>query len=331
MNDETSPQTVKRWDSLGHVELFVALEAAFGVRFTPAEVMSSWSVRAIRSALARHQGATAGVPEVGRPGTVDLRKAPKPERRAVQEHDVAVVTGASRGIGAAIARGLARNGFRVVVNYLSSKERAEELVQTIESDGGRALACRADIREEDGAVDLIETAARAFGPVSVLVNNAAGRIRTVPFKELRWDDFQADLDTHLRGTFYCCRAVVPAMTGTGYGKIINIGSAYAMGVPPRHLLHYVSAKAALIGFSKSLAVELGQHGISVNVVLPSITLTDQTSHLPSRFMELEAGQTPMQRLAVPDDVAEAVLMLTMERSNFITGAVIPVTGGRAMP
>ncbi len=241
---------------------------------------------------------------------------------------VALVTGSSRGIGAAIARALAQSGARVVINYLNNESAAADLKSQIERDGRDALAIQADVTQRGPVERLADQAHNHFGkPIDVLVNNASGAIHAKQFSELEWDDVQAHLDTQVRGAFNCCKAVIPAMLNAQSGRIINIGSIYAWNAPPANLTGYVAAKAALKAFTRSLAVELGPKGIRVNMVSPGMTETALISGVPERLRKVQAMQTPLRRLAAPDDVARAVAFLCSDAAEFITGADIPVCGG----
>jgi 3-oxoacyl-[acyl-carrier protein] reductase len=261
-------------------------------------------------------------------GTVMVLEERKTTRDLPLSERVALVTGGSRGIGAAIARSLAQSGARVIINYLKNERAAGELQAQIETAGGGAIAVQADVTERDSIERLIDQASNHFGkPVDVLINNASGPIPAKPFIETDWGGIQAQLDTQVRGAFNCIQAVLPAMLEAQSGRIINIGSIYAWNSPPTNLTGYVVAKAALKAFTKSLAVELGPKGVRVNMVSPGMTETDLISDVPERLRKVQAMQTPLRRLATPDDVARAVAFLCSDAADFITGADIPVCGG----
>jgi 3-oxoacyl-[acyl-carrier protein] reductase len=243
---------------------------------------------------------------------------------------VAVVTGSSRGIGAAIARSLAAHGARVAVNYLADRQRGEEVVADIAAGGGRAILVRADVTVAEETRELVRTAERELGPVDILVNNANMRFAVAPFADYRWEDFERKLTSELRASFFACQAVIPGMIARRAGCIVNVSSGLSR-VPGPGFVAHTSAKSALDGFSKALALELGPHGIRVNVVAPGLTLTDATAHQPPAMQEAIAARTPLRRIAAPDDVADAVLFFCTDWSRFVTGAYLPVSGGAHMP
>lgn len=255
----------------------------------------------------------------------------KQERDLPLSERVALVTGSSRGIGAAIAMALGSAGARVVVNYNRSAAQAEEVCQAIRQSGGQAIAVQADVTEADAVAAMVERAGQVLGkPIDVLVNNASGPIQARSFLNMTWADIQAHLDVQVRGAFNCCKAVIPAMLEQRSGRIVNIGSIATSNVPPVNWTGYVLAKSALKAFTRALAVELGPKGIRVNMVSPGMTETELIADVPERLRKLQAMQTPLRRLSLPDDVAQTVLFLCSNAADFITGADIPVCGGIRM-
>jgi 3-oxoacyl-[acyl-carrier protein] reductase len=264
-------------------------------------------------------------------GTVMVLEERKTTRNLPLSERAALVTGGSRGIGAAIARSLAQSGARVIINYLKNERAAAELQAQIENAGGDAIAIQADVTDRDSIERLVDQARNHFGkPVDVLINNASGATPAQPFVETDWATIQTHFDTQIRGAFNCIQAVLPAMLEAQSGRIVNIGSIYAWNSPPANLTGYVVAKAALKAFTKSLAVELGPKGVRVNLVSPGMTETDLISDVPERLRKVQAMQTPLRRLATPDDVARAVVFLCSDAADFITGADIPVCGGATL-
>lgn len=243
---------------------------------------------------------------------------------------VALVTGASRGIGAAIARLLSQSGASVVLNFHQDERGANKVLSEIQTSKRKGLALKADVSDPQEVQKMVETAQKKLGPVDILINNAAPAFKPVSFASLSWQEIQKHIDVILKGAFLCAKAVVPSMTERKQGKIINILSTYAFGIPPVQLTHYVVAKAALAGFSRSLAAELGPAGIQVNTIAPGMTETSLIDHVPPRFRDLYAYQTPLKRLARPGDPAKAALFLCSDLADFITGATIPVCGGNWM-
>jgi 3-oxoacyl-[acyl-carrier protein] reductase len=240
---------------------------------------------------------------------------------------VVLVTGASRGIGETIAKLFGAYGARVVVNYFRGEEDAERIVGEIVDAGGTALKAQADVSDSASVARLLELTVNTFGPVEILVNNAVGDYEAALFQELTWSDVQRDLDIILKGAFNCCQAVLPSMVDHGFGRIVNL-STVAVENPPAHHARYVIAKSALLGLTRSLAVEYAAHGICVNAVMPGLVETDLTSNLSHLVRDMMQKATPMQRHASPLDVARAVVFLGSDWAGYTTGQQIAVTGGQ---
>lgn len=257
--------------------------------------------------------------------------APVVEPPAEDRPRVAVVTGGAGGIGRAVCRRLAEAGHHVVVNYRSRADRATEIAAEIAAAGAvGAIAVRADIASDAGAEELHRAAVREFGPVGVLVNNASPRINPKPLAALEWADVQEQLDVQVRGALAMTRAVVPAMSDRGWGRIVNITSQVVDGPPTVTWTAYAMAKGALAVFSRYMAAELGPRGITVNCVAPGMTDTPLIGDIPEKAQLIAARQTPLRRLARPADVAAAVAYLVSDDAAFVTGDTIAVNGGSAM-
>lgn len=243
---------------------------------------------------------------------------------------VVVVTGASRGIGAATATLLAEHGAKVAVNYHSSEAAANEVVAAIEATGGRAIAVKADVRDRAQVDAMVERATAELGPVDTLVINASIQFPIVPFVDYEWAAFEAKLTGELGAAFHCARAVVPGMIERGSGCIVAVSSGLSRH-PGRGFCAHSTAKSGLDAFAKSLALELGPHGIRVNVVAPGLTITDATAFMPEEQKQAMARMTPLGRNAMPEDVAGVILAMAADAAAFVSGAYVPVSGGSQMP
>ena len=241
---------------------------------------------------------------------------------------VVLITGASRGIGATTAKLFSIYGAKVVVTYLNGRKDAEGIVREIVDAGGAALARQADISNPAQVSQMVRTICNQFSSVDILVNNAVRNFIAMDFMELSWDEVQRDIDVTVRGAFHCCQAIAAVMMKNGGGKIINI-STNAAENPPAGQFKYVVAKNALIGLTRSLAVEFASRNIQVNMVVPSMVETDLTSGVSEMVLKGVIQSTPMKRLATPEDVAKAILYLASSMSDFTTGQKVMVTGGNA--
>lgn len=242
------------------------------------------------------------------------------------EGKVAVVTGASRGIGRAIAETLAAEGATVVVNYHANAAAAEEVVGVITERGGTALAVQADVSDMAAAEGLIKRAIEVYGHVDILVNNAGTTRDTLllSMKEEQWD---VVLTTNLKSVFNCCKAVTrPMLRRKQGGRIINISSVSGIVGQPGQT-NYAASKAGIIGFSKSLAKELGSRQITVNVVAPGFVLTDLTADLSEDLVKQTLAYIPLGRWGEAQEIAHAVAFLASDRAAYITGEVLRVDGG----
>jgi acetoacetyl-CoA reductase len=237
---------------------------------------------------------------------------------------VVVVTGASRGLGRAIAEEVARGGAKVVVNYSRSKEPAEELVNEISENGGEAIAVQADVSDAEQAQKLIDQAIEEYGRIDVLVNNAGINIdRTL--KKLSVDDWDKVIQVDLNSAFYTVHAVLPHMTEQGGGKIINmssfVGEAGNIGQA-----NYSAAKAGLLGFTKTAAKELARSGITVNAICPGFIETDMVASIPEDARNKLLKTVPLGRFGQPEEIARAVCYL-VEDGDYITGQSLDINGG----
>lgn len=244
------------------------------------------------------------------------------------EGKVALVTGASRGIGRAIAIALAEAGADVIVNYAGSQGAAEETVAAIEALGRKAVAIQANVGKADEAEQLVKSSLEQFGKIDILVNNA-GITRDNLIMRMKEEEFDQVIETNLKGVFNCLKAVTRPMMKQRSGRIINISSVVGqLGNPGQ--ANYVAAKAGVIGLTKAAARELASRGITVNAVAPGFIETDMTDALPEGTKEQLLTGIPLARLGRPEDIAKAVLFLASEDASYMTGQTIHVDGGMYM-
>jgi 3-oxoacyl-[acyl-carrier protein] reductase len=243
---------------------------------------------------------------------------------------VAIVTGAGRGIGAAVARALGELGARVVVNYRASTHAAEHVVADVKAAGGDAIAVQADVTEGDAGPSLVAAAEQSWGRVDALVNNATPPIERKPFEELSWDEVDRYWHTYVRSAFTLTQAALPGMKERGFGRVVHLLTSAIWGKPPPHTAGYVAAKSGLWGLTKALAVELAPHGITVSALSPSAVMTDQWEASSERQRRALALALPAQRLATPEEVARTVTFLLGPEGAYLHGANVPVAGGEVM-
>ena len=248
----------------------------------------------------------------------------------VKEKGAIIITGASRGIGAAIAKELALSGYPVVVNYANSTSQAEDVVRHIKAQKGKAAAFQANVSDADSVKTMADFAIEEFGYIAGVVSNASPPIDNIDFAQLSWDNIQNHIDVQIKGAFNLCQAVLHHFLDAEGGIVVNIASIVADNVPPIKWMPYTMAKAALVSFSRSLAVEYGPKGIRVNCVSPGMTQTDLIADVPEKAKMVAKMQTPLRRLTAPEDIAGVVSFLYSDKAKHITGENIRVCGGIVM-
>jgi 3-oxoacyl-[acyl-carrier protein] reductase len=249
---------------------------------------------------------------------------------------VVLVTGSSRGIGAAIAEAFASQGSIVIINYLKSQERANERVTTLtERYGVEAMALQGDVTDESSMKKMIHEIYEEFGTLDIVVNNALHGYTFDPDQrkmawEMEWEDYQHQLDGALKGTYNVCKHAIPIMKSNGFGRIINmVSDLIYRPVVPYH--DYNTAKGAVLTYSQNLAADLGAFGITVNCVAPGLVYpTDASRSTKEEIKEAIMAQTPLRRIARPEDVTGSVLFFASGWSNFVTGQCLVVDGGLVM-
>lgn len=241
---------------------------------------------------------------------------------------VAVVTGAGRGIGRAIALKLAQLGASIVINYRSSAKEAEEVISEIRNSGGKAEMVQGDVSSFEDAEKVIKFAVDSFGRLDILVNNA-GITKDTLLLRMKEEDFSKVLDINLKGVFNCTKHASNIMLKQKSGRIINISSVIGL-IGNAGQANYAAAKAGIIGFTKSVAKELGTRGITANAIAPGFITTDMTEVLSDKVKEKLLENVPLKRLGSPEDVANLAAFLASDNASYITGQVINVDGGMVM-
>jgi 3-oxoacyl-[acyl-carrier protein] reductase len=242
------------------------------------------------------------------------------------EGKVALVTGASRGIGAAAAKRLAQAGASVAVNYYQNKEAAHGVLRQIEADGGRAVVLQADVRQRDQVEAMVVAAREKLSAIDILVNNAYFPFQVGALHEITWEKLQEAVEHELSAFHFCVKACLPDMVEKKAGKIIVISTRLAQQPLPK-MGAYAAAKSALESMANTMAIELGPLGVAVNVVTPAFTLTDASMIMPEAFRERVKDTRPLKKHLYPEDVAGAIAFLAGDEASMLTGSHILITGG----
>ena len=251
---------------------------------------------------------------------------PDPEKLPQLRGKVVLITGASRGIGAAAAKRLAKSGASVIINYHQNQEAAQKVLEGIKAAGGRGMILQADVTRKDQVAAMIKAAREEYPAIDVLVNNAYFPFKVGQLHDLSWDDFHRAIEHELSAFQYCVQACLPDMVQKKSGKIIVVSTRLAQQPLPK-LGAYAAAKAALESMANTMAIELGPLGINVNVVTPAFTLTDASLIMPEAYRERVRETRPLKKHLYPEDVAGAIAFLAGDEASMLTGSHILITGG----
>ena len=243
---------------------------------------------------------------------------------------VALITGSARGTGAGIARVFAREGATVVINQVKEEGNPQRVLEEIQTAGGQALFVKADIADEVQVCEMVKKAEDACGKVDILVNNYAAAIPRKNFADTTWAEWQEQIDTTLKAAFLCTQAVLPGMKARRWGRILSINTI-GIHQPAPQYHGYTAAKTAMLGFTRNLAVEVGQYNITVNIVSPGLTLTEEVkAMLTPEAQEKHERQVPLRRSGTVEDTANAALFFASDLGSFLTGLYLLVCGGQVM-
>lgn len=251
---------------------------------------------------------------------------PEQERPTQLRGKIVLITGASRGIGAATAKRLAKAGASVIINYHQNRDAAQKVLDEIQSAGGRGMIFGADVTRKNQVASMIKAAREEYSAVDILVNNAYFPFQVGQLHDLAWDDFHRAIEHELSAFYNCVQACLPDMIQNKSGKIIVVSTRLAQQPLPK-LGAYAAAKAALESMANTMAIELGPLGINVNVVTPAFTLTDASLIMPEAYRERVRETRPLKKHLYPEDVAGAIAFLAGDEASMLTGSHILITGG----
>lgn len=257
----------------------------------------------------------------------DIRKQNDEIRRPAK---IALVVGGTGGIGRAVCHQLAKDGCDIVVHYHKNEASAMQIREEVEKLGRRSITVKADITDDVQVKEMVEKIIRHFGSITFLINCTTIKIVNIKMSVLDWEDMQSHMDINIKGSFNLLKNVIPFMEKNKYGKIVNITTQYTESAPPPELLPYITAKSALNGFTKAVAIELAPKGIRVNMVSPGMTRTELITDIPEKVKLMTEARTPLKRLAEAQDIAYAIAFLVSDASDFMTGETLRVNGGQVM-
>lgn len=243
---------------------------------------------------------------------------------------IALITGSARGTGAGIARVFAREGARVVINQVREEGNPQDVLDTVRAQGGETMFVKADVTNAQQVADMVQEVESTFGGIDILVNNYAAPIPRTRFQESSWEAWTEQIDYTVKAAFVCCQAVLPGMQTRRWGRLISINT---IGIHQPSLTYhgYTTAKTAMLGFTRNLAVDVGPDNITVNIVSPGLTLTQEVQdRLTPEERERHEGRVPLRRIGMVEDTANAALFLASELGSYVTGHYLPVSGGQVM-
>ena len=254
------------------------------------------------------------------------------ESRSSLAGRIALVTGGSRGVGAATSKLLAARGANVIVNYFKNKDAADKVVEEINKEArgteGYAIAIQADVTKLTQVEYMVGEAIQRYGRIDILVNNAmVGRYFLKPFMKTTWDDFTEKFNDEIKAAYEVTRAVIPDMVNQNYGRIVYVATGSAKYPNPHGAIAFGTAKAGLVAFAKYIAQEFGRKGITANIVSPGLIETDQNAHFPTEIKQQYASLTTIGRTGKPEDVANVIAFFASDESEYMTGTYAPVDGG----
>jgi len=252
---------------------------------------------------------------------------PEKKNEDKKTEKTALIIGASGGIGSAVALKLAKQGYNLALHYFSNKDAILELKDKIKSNKIKIELFQADITNKRDIENLKVSFLRKFNTLTTIINASTVKFSNIDFQKLEWEDIQNHIDINIKGTFGLIKSFLPILINQKFGRIVGITTQYTESTPPPKLMHYVIGKSALSGFFKSLALELALNKITVNLVSPGMTDTELIADIPEKAKLLAKAQTPLKRIAKPEDIANTIAFLVSEEASFITGQTIRVNGG----
>ncbi len=336
---EVSRDDCKAWTSLAHLLLITQIESVFGIQLATAQVVAIRTLGDLEKVVgqAAAGGGDAGAASTWGRGAADPETraqpalgAPRAVRRQAGVKMAALVTGSSRGIGAATARSLARRGLSVVVHYHSQEMPARQVQEDLIKEGVDVLLVQADLSSEPDLAKLRDAVAGRFGRLDVLVNNAAPPIFPAPLESLSREELANQLNAHVVAPLRISQTFFPLLKDAKSASIVNVLSIFIYGVPPQGLGAYVAAKSALAGLTRSMAGEWAKYNIRVNSVTPTITRTALSRGMPPEMLDDYIRRTPLGRLLEPPEVGETIAQVACEPTEYMTGAEIVLDGGLRM-